>query len=133
MKKKFSRSWKGSRQKRKQRKYRANAPKNIMKKFLSANLSKELRKKHGKRSFPLRKGDEVKIMRGEFKGKKGQIESFNMKKLKVIIEGIQKTKKDGTKVNVIFSPSNLQIQNLNLDDKKRLNSIEKKTKVKEEK
>ena len=40
---------------------------------MSVNLSKELRKKHGKRNAPVRKGDVVKIMRGKFKGKKGKI------------------------------------------------------------
>ncbi len=62
MKKKFSDKWKASKLPRKQRKYLANAPLHIKRKFLSANLSKELRKKHGKRSIPIRKGDTVRIM-----------------------------------------------------------------------
>ncbi len=45
MKKKFSTSWKASRQIRKQRKYRENAPLHLRNKFMTANLSKELRKK----------------------------------------------------------------------------------------
>lgn len=139
MKKKFSKAWKASSQSRKQRKYRANAPLHIRSKMLAANLSKALREKYKKRSFALRKGDNVKIMKGEFKGKTGKIGSIDLQKIKVAIEGIQKTKKDGTKVNVIFDPSNLQIQDLNLDDKmriKRLRGKEKDTgnkKPKEEK
>ena len=69
MKQKFSIHWKSSKQPRKQRKYAANAPLHLRKKFVSANLSKDLRKKQGKRNIPLRKGDIVKIMRGKFKGK----------------------------------------------------------------
>ena len=49
MKKDFSKSWKSSRQPRKQRKYVFNAPLHIRHKLVSANLSKELRKKYGKR------------------------------------------------------------------------------------
>ena len=62
MKQKFSTKWKSSKQPRKQRKYLANAPLHLKKKFISVNLSKELRKKHGKRNVSLRKGDIVKIM-----------------------------------------------------------------------
>ncbi len=79
MKRSFSVHWIGSKQPRKQRKYRANAPIHLRHKLVSANLSKELRAKHGRRSFPLRTGDSVKIMRGEFKGKTGKIESINLK------------------------------------------------------
>jgi len=133
MKKQFSRYWKASKQPRKQRKYLARAPLHIKHKFLSANLSKELRKKYQRRNFPLRKGDIIKIMRGSFKKKTGKIADVNLKRTKISIEGIQKTKKDGTKVNVFFHPSNLQIQELNLDDKKRIESIERKIKAEEKK
>jgi len=132
MKKEFSKFWKSSKKKRKQRKYLANAPIDIRRKFLSANLSKELRKKYGRRSFPLRKGDNVKVLRGKFKGKTGKINVINLKKLKVAVEGVQLTKKDGTKTNVMLHPSKLQIIELNLEDKKRVSSI-KKEKLEEKK
>ena len=126
MKKKFSTKWKASRQKRKQRKYRFNADLHIRKKMVSAHLSKELRKKYSKRSTSLRKNDVVKVMRGSFKGKTGKINIINLKKLKVSIEGLQKQKKDGTKINIFFNPSNLQITELNLEDRKRLQVLERK-------
>jgi len=125
MKKKFSTQWIGSKQVRKQRKYRANAPLHIKAKMLASNLSKALRDKFKRRAVPLRKGDSVKIMKGEFNKKIGKISVIHRKKMKVSIEGIQKNKKDGTKINVIFDPSNLQIQELNLEDKKRIQSLEK--------
>ena len=78
MKQKFSQSWTGSKQPRKQRKLRANAPLHLRRKMISVSLSKELKKKHDKRNFPVRKGDGVSIMRGEFKGKSGNIESVDM-------------------------------------------------------
>ena len=122
MKKEFSTSWVSSNQPRKQRKYLANASLHIRHKFLSANLSKELRKKHGKRNLPLRKGDEVLVMRGSSRKKKAKISEIKLRKGMVYLEGIQRTKKDGAKVNVPFHPSTLQILVLNMDDKKRMSS-----------
>ncbi|MDP2925427.1 MAG: 50S ribosomal protein L24 [Nanoarchaeota archaeon] len=132
MKNKFSNQWRASKQPRKQRKFVANAPLHIRHKMISANLSKELRKKYGKRNFSLRKGDSVKVMRGEFKGKTGKIEKVDVKKTLVLIAGIYRSKKDGTKINVNFHPSNLQIRELELEDKKRKESLERKM-IKKEK
>lgn len=126
MKKKFSLSWLSSTQPRKQRKFRAQAPLHTKHKFLSTHLSKSLKEKYGKRNLPLRKGDEVLIMRGTFKKKKAKVNSVNLKKTKVSVEGIQRTKKDGSKVSVWFSPRALQITTLNLEDKKRLPSVSPK-------
>ncbi len=131
MKKKFSTTWKASKQPRKQRKYRANAPLSIKKKFVSCNLSKELRKKFGKRNIPVRKDDVVKIMCGKFKGKKGKITKVMMDISKVTVEGIQVKKQDGSKADVKLQPSNLQIIELNLNDRKRKLKQEEKKKVKE--
>jgi large subunit ribosomal protein L24 len=129
MKNKFSKHWKASTQPRKQRKYTANAPLHIKKKLLSTNLSKELRKKFKIRNIEVRKGDTVKVMRGKFKKKQGKIIEVDTKKSKVKIEGIQVKKQDGSKASVRIWPSNLQIIELNTDDKKRMkrnNKIESK-------
>ena len=129
MRKKFSTKWKASSQPRKQRKYRANAPNHVKRKFLSTTLSKELRQKHGMRNIEVKKGDEVKAMRGKFKGKQGKVTDIDVKNVRISIEGIQRTKKDGTKVNVWFHPSKVKIINLDTSDVKRLKqSKDKKSK-----
>jgi large subunit ribosomal protein L24 len=128
MKKKFSNKWKASKQPRKQRKYLAMAPIHVRHELISSNLSKELRKRYGRRSAPLRKGDNVRIMVGEFFGKTGKIDEMDQKRCRVKIENIYRTKKDGTKVAVYFHPSNLQIKEMNLDDKFRARALEKPTK-----
>jgi large subunit ribosomal protein L24 len=132
MRKKFSTMWKSSKQPRKQRKYLANAPLHIKKKLMSVNLSKELRKKYSKRSIPLRKKDVVKIVRGKFKGKKGKVMKVILKVQKVEVEGIQIKKQDGSKVNIRLRPSNLQITELNVEDKKRNKALSRETKEKKE-
>ena len=129
--KKFSKNWKKSKKIEKQRKYRKNAPKHLKKKFLSAHLSKELREKYNKRTLPLRKGDKVKIMRGQFKGEEGKINTVKVNKEKLFIDGIELIKKDGTKVPYPIHTSNVMITNLNLDDKKRKQKIEESKKKEE--
>jgi large subunit ribosomal protein L24 len=133
MKKKFSNKWMGSKQKRKKVKYKANAPLHTKHKFLSANLTKDLRKKYKRRSFPLRKGDNIKIMGGKFKGKKGKILEIDLKNSRISVDGVQRTKKDGTKTMVFLDPSKVQITELFLDDKERTKKIEEKIKAQTEK
>jgi large subunit ribosomal protein L24 len=116
----FSKFWKSSKKPSKQRKYRYNAPLHIRRKLVSVNLSKELQKKYDRRNIPVKTGDKVKVMRGEFRGVTGAIKSVDLKKLKVSVNGIEKTKRDGTKIFPKVDPSNLIITDLNLEDKKRL-------------
>jgi len=122
----FSSSWKGSKQPRKQRKYLHNAPHHIRHSFLSAHLSKDLRKKHGIRSLPVRVGDEATVMRGSFAGKKGKILSVNRVKGMVILENINRQKKDGTKIGAPLRPSKLMLTSITTEDRRRLETKEKK-------
>lgn len=128
MKQEFSTKWKSSKQVRKQRKYLHNLPLHLQNKMMSAHLSKELRDKYEKRSIPIKKSDEVKVMRGKFKGRQGKIIQVQVQKRRVAVENIQRSKTDGTKVPVWFHPSSLLIKSLNLDDKKRIkvNKMENK-------
>ena len=126
MQKKFSKHWKGSKLSRKQRKYVANMPLHLKKKLISVNLSKELRKKQGKRNVSVRKNDTVKIMRGKFKKKQGKVLEVRLKTGKIIVEGIQTKKMDGSKVNVPMRASNLQIVELDFTDKRRFETATEK-------
>lgn len=119
MKKKFSRAWKASSQPRKQRKYRYQAPKHIQGRFMHSMLSKELRKKHNMRSIRVRKGDKVRLMRGQAKGKEGRVERVNVRDQKVFVERIELYKKDGSKALRPVHPSNIMIIEL-IEDKRRI-------------
>lgn len=130
MKIKWSNQWNASKQPRKQRKYRHNAPLHTKQKFVSIHLAKELRKKYGKRNITARTGDTVKVMRGQFTGKTGKIIKIDMKKSKIMMEGIENIRKDGTKKPYPLQPSNLMLTELNMDDKKRQNKIMPKKKEK---
>jgi large subunit ribosomal protein L24 len=126
MKQEFNKNWKASKQPRKQRKYVYNAPQHIKNKMMSSTLDKSLKEKYNRNSISIRKGDEVKIMRGSYKNKTGKVTMKNIMKNKIAIENIQKTKKDGSKVNVWIHPSNVKIISLSLEDKKRLLKLNKK-------
>ncbi len=128
MKKNFSVAWKRSRQPRKQRKFAANAPLHIKRKLLSARLSKELTTKHGTRSIPLRKGDKVKVVRGQYSGKTGKIDVISAKKQRIYVDGIERTKTDNTKSLYPIHPSNVIVQEIVLDDKKRKIVLERRKK-----
>ena len=124
----FSNSWKSSKNPGKQRKYRFNAPLHKKRKFLSARLSKDLTKKHNTRNIPLRKGDRVKIVRGNYKGTLGKIDRINLKRERIFVEGTERTKRDGTKSLYPIHPSNVIIYDLVLDDKMRKQMLERKVK-----
>jgi large subunit ribosomal protein L24 len=121
MKQDFIKSWNKSQQPRKQHKFRHNAPLHIRGKFLNTNLVEELRKKHNIRTVRIRKGDKIKVMRGQHKGKTGKVDRVNIHFSKVFITGIEAIRKDGTKSLIAFEPSKLQIIELDMSDKNRLN------------
>lgn len=104
----------------KQRVYRRTAPIHVRRKIMSSRLSPELRKKHKKKALPVRKGDEVIVLRGSFKKTKGKVESVKRNNYKIFIDNVFREKKDGSKVKIGMDSSNLMITSLDLSDPKRL-------------
>ena len=117
---KFSKSYKSSKNPTKQRNYRSNAPLHIKNKFLRVHLADSLKKKYEKRSIRVRKGDKVKIIKGQFSQKTGKVERVDIKTARVYIEGIETQKSDGTKIKMPVAPANLELIELDLSDKQRL-------------
>lgn len=124
--------WNASTKPGKQRKYRYNAPRHVLRKFLSAHLASPLRKKYQKRSFPIRVGDKVKVLRGQFKGTSGKISRVDIKNSMVFVDGAEFTKKDGTKIVRPIHASNVQITDLDLGDKLRVGALKRGTQEKKE-
>ncbi len=120
----WSREWKGSKNPSKQRKYRRNAPKHVKDKLLSARLSDEIRDELETKTLPLRRGDRVQVMTGEFEGSKGIIRNIDREEQKVYIDGLSKNRQDGTEIHVPFAPSNLQVVALSIEDEKRIERYE---------
>lgn len=101
---------------RKNRKRHFQAPSHIRRRLMSAPLSKELRQKYNVRSMPIRKDDEVQVVRGHFKGNQvGKVVQAYRKKFVVYIEKIQRENANGTNVYVGIHPSKCLIVKLKLD------------------
>ena len=107
---------------KKQRKWHYTKALHIIQKDFGIHLSPGLRKSLGKRSLETRKGDTVKILRGNksFVGKQGEITAVRRNKRQVLIEGITRKRVDGTEIQVPFRPSNLILISLKEGDKKRI-------------
>ena len=93
---------------------------------LSGMLSKNLRKKYGKRSVRIVEGDSVKVIRGEFNGVDGKVTKVSASNNGLTIEGVKKEKLKGEKYDVFIHTSNIEITGLNTDDKWRINKLEGK-------
>lgn len=96
----------------------------VRSKQISGSLSKELRKKYGKRSIRINVDDTVRIIRGEYKGIDGKVTKISTEKRGVAIEGIKKEKLKGEKIDVYIPSSNVLIIGLNTDDNWRKSKLE---------
>ncbi|KAK6639627.1 60S ribosomal protein L26 [Polyplax serrata] len=107
---------------RKNRKRHFTAPSHIRRRIMSAPLSKELRQKYNVKSMPVRKDDEVQVVRGHYKGQQvGKIIQVYRKKFVIYIERIQREKANGATVYVGIHPSKVVIVKLKMDkDRKRI-------------
>src|SRR3990170_2373823 len=110
----------------KQRKMLFNAPAHLRHKIMSAPLSPELVKSRGAKTLPVRKGDTIRIMRGDHKGFEGKIQRVDLSDYRIYVEGLTREKVDGTAIFVSVHPSKVMIKTLGLDDKWRKEILKKK-------
>lgn len=110
-------------QPRKQRKLLYQAPSHVRHKSLSAPLSPSLKTSHKVNSIPVRRGDTVRVIRGDRKGTEGKVTRVDQKTYRIVIEGITREKVDGTAIPIPIHPSKVMITGLNLDDKWRRESL----------
>ncbi|MEM0053353.1 MAG: 50S ribosomal protein L24 [Nitrososphaeria archaeon] len=103
-----------------------NAPWHIKNKMLNARLSDELRSKYGVKTVRVRKGDSVKIVRGEFAGVEGKVTSVDLKTGRITVEGVFRENIRGEQVPVKIHASKIIITSLNLEDKLRKEKLEAK-------
>jgi large subunit ribosomal protein L24 len=118
-------------QPRKQRKFRYTAPLHLRRKMVAAHLGKELAAKLGtsRRSVGVRKGDKVKLMRGEKKGHTGKVVEVDLSSLKVYVEGVSRRNAKGVEKPYPVDPSNLLVLEGDFS-KNRLAMIQRSAKAK---
>ncbi|CAK9315240.1 hypothetical protein IC582_024879 [Cucumis melo] len=112
---------------RKNRKAHFSAPSSVRRILMSAPLSGDLRSKYNVRSMPIRKDDEVQVLRGTYKGREGKVVQVYRRKWIIHIERITREKVNGSTVNVGIKPSKVMITKLKLD-KDRKSLLDRKAK-----
>merc|ERR1712194_872423 len=76
----------GASSRRKSRKAHFSAPSSVRRKIMSAHLNKELSHKHHVKAMPIRKDDEVIVVRGSHRGREGKVIQVYRKKYVIHIE-----------------------------------------------
>jgi large subunit ribosomal protein L26e len=110
---KFSKNISASR--RKSRRAHFTAPSSERRTIMSAPLSKELREKYNVRSMPIRKDDEVTIVRGSNKDREGKVTTVYRLKYVIHIDKVTRDKASGQSVPIGIHPSKVVITKLKLD------------------
>ena len=117
----MKRSTNVSSSRRKQRLRHFSAPSSLRRKIMAARLSKELKEKYSVRSLPIRKGDEVKILKGKGKNKTGKVVQVYRKRWCIYVDKVNREKQNGQSVFLPIKPSYCVIEKLHLNkDRKEL-------------
>jgi len=123
--------WVKSSQPKKQRRALFNAPLHKRQKLMAAPLSPELRKQYGVKTLPIRKGDEVVILRGGFRGHRGKVTRVDLRSMRIYVEGATVNNARGEPRYYPIHPSNVMIVSLDLSDKRRRELLERKKAARE--
>lgn len=86
---------------------------------MSAPLSKELRQKYNVKSMPIRKDDEVQVVRGSFKDREGKVTECYRKKFVIHVERVTRDKANGSSIPVGINTSNVVITKLKIDNDRK--------------
>ena len=110
---------------RSQRKRQLGAPSSIKRRLMSCHLVKTLRDQYKIRSLPIKRGDEVKILKGKFRGKSGKVVQVYRRRSVIYVDKITREKQNGQSVFFPIKPSYCVIEKL-LDNKDRKKTIERR-------
>jgi large subunit ribosomal protein L26e len=113
---------------RTQRKLQLGAPSSVKRKLMSSHLNKSLRDQYKIRSLPIKRGDEVKILKGKGKGKTGKVVQVYRKRNVIYVDKVQRDKQNGQTVFLPIKPSYCVIEKL-LINKDRTKTIEKRAAI----
>jgi len=94
--------------------------------MLKCRLDEFLREEYSMRSLVPKKGDLVRIMRGQFRDTEGKIVHIDYSKIRIMVDSATTTKSDGKEVQIPMHPSNLMLVKLELDDDRKA-ILERKT------
>jgi large subunit ribosomal protein L24 len=104
---------------RKQRRQVLQSPMHARKNLLNCRLDEFLQEEYGLRSLHVKKGDLVKIMRGQFRDTEGKVVRVDHKNVRVHLDSATITKSDGKETAAPIHPSNLMLVKLELNDERK--------------
>ena len=110
---------------RAQRKLQLSAPSSVKRKLMSSHLCKTLRDQYKIRSLPIKRGDEVKILKGKAKGKTGKVVQVYRRRNYICVDKVNREKQNGQTVFLPIRPCYCLIEKL-LINKDRTKTIEKR-------
>jgi large subunit ribosomal protein L24 len=91
---------------------------------LGSPLSETLREKYRRRSLRPRKGDSVRIVKGEFKDIEGKVTRVIPEEGALNVEGVNREKVKGGNSPVPIKAANVILTGVTLEDKKRKKKLE---------
>lgn len=98
-----------SKQPRKKRLEAYTAPLHKKRKGLHIHFSKDLRKRYKHRSGLAKKGDKVKVLRGEFMKREAKIVEASLAEGKIFLEGVVAKRQGGKEMPAAIEPSNCML------------------------
>lgn len=84
-----------------------------------APLSKELFQRYNVRSLPIRKDDEVKVVRAGHQGKTGKVVAVFRKKYVIHVENLTREKANGQVIHIGIDASNCVLTKLKMDKSRK--------------
>ncbi len=95
--------------------------------MISSHLSDALLNEYNVRAMPVRKGDLVKVLRGnpEFFGKECLVTEIFSRDLKIGLEGVNVKKADGSEITRKIDPSNVIIIKFDRSDPRRRDKLDR--------
>jgi large subunit ribosomal protein L24 len=113
-----------TRQPRKQRKQKAEAPLHERHSEVRTTLSEDLREEYDQRNVRVNEGDTVEVLRGDFAGEEANVLTVDLKEEAVHVEDVTLETADGEEVPRPLDASNLRVTSLDLSDDERQARLE---------
>lgn len=107
------------RSRRKSRRAHFQAPSHVRRILMSARLAKEQRDKYNVRAMPVRKDDEIRVLRGAHKGKAGKVTACYRLKWVIHVDKVTRERANGSSVPVGIHPSNVEITKMKLSNNRK--------------
>ncbi|MDE1835728.1 MAG: 50S ribosomal protein L24 [Euryarchaeota archaeon] len=101
---------------RAQRKALYRAPHHLRRKRLALPLSRELRSRYGRRRIPVRKGDTVRVLAGNYIGREERVAKVDYRHYAVVLDNVTLQKADKKLKQLPLPIGHLMITKLNLAD-----------------